>query len=122
MRNAQYVIRMLSDSFIQHFISATRWKHVPINVDDDDDDDNENDEIMKDVDVHDRHSSMPVTHRRPAPTTSKYTRDINSETDSESGRKSSEEDLDNKDPDDSDLQHLDKASLKEKMSSEVCFL
>jgi hypothetical protein len=94
-------------------------------VDDDDDDDNDNDDdkIMKDVDVRDRHSSIPVTHHRPAPTTSKGTRAIDSETDSESGRKSSEEEeLDNEDPDDSDLQHLDKASLKEKMSSEVCFL
>jgi hypothetical protein len=83
-------------------------------VDDDDDDD----ETMEVVDVRDSHASIPVTHRRPAPTTSK---DIDSETDLESGRKSDEEEeLDNEDPDDSDLQHLDKASLKEKMSSEVC--
>jgi hypothetical protein len=121
--NGQYVITMISHSFIQHFISATRRKPVPINVDDDDDSDDDDDEIMKDVDVRDRHSSIPVTHRRPAPTMSKDTRAIDSETDSESGRKSSEEEeLDNEDPDDSDLQHLDKASLKEKMSSEVCSL
>lgn len=70
-----------------------------------------------------RHSSIPVTHCHPAPTTSKDTHDINSETDSESGKNSSEDgELDNEDPDDSDLQHLDKASLKAKMSSEVCFL
>ena len=111
---------MLPDSFIQHFISVTRRKPVLINVDDDDDDD---DKIMKDVNVRDRHSSIPVTHRRPAPTTSKDTRDIDSEPDSESDRKSSEEEeLDNEDPDDSDLQHLDRASLKEKISSEVCFI
>ena len=125
MRNGRYVIWMLSDSFIQYFISATRRKPVPINVDDDDDDDDddEDDKIMKGVDVCDKHSSIPVTHRRPAPTTSKGTREIDSETDSESGRKSSaEEELDSEDPDDSDLQHLDKASLKAKMSSEVCFL
>ena len=121
MCNAQYVIRMLSDLFIQHFISATHQKPIPINVDDDDDD-NDNDKIMKDVDVHDRHSSIPMTHHHSAPTTSKDTHDIDSETDLESGRKSSEEELDNEDSDDSDLQHLDKASLKEKMLSEVCFL
>jgi len=96
LRNGRYVMSMVSDSFIQYFISATRRKPVPINVDDDDDDDD--DEIMKDVDVRDRHSSIPVTHRRPAPTTSKDTHDIDSETDSESGRKSSEEEeLDNED-------------------------
>ena len=101
----------------------TRRKPVPINVDDDDDDNDDDNEIVKVVDVRDRHSSIPVTHHRPAPTTSKDTCDIDSETDSESSRKSSEEDEpDNEDADDSDLQHLDKASLKEKMSSEVCFL
>ena len=91
-------------------------------MDDDDDNHDDNHEIMKVVDVCDRHS-IPATHRRPAPTTSKDTHNINSETDSESGKKSSEdEELDNEDPDDLDLQHLDKASLKAKMSSEVCFL
>jgi hypothetical protein len=93
-------------------------------VDDDDNNNDDNDDnIMKDVDVRDKHSSIPVTHHHPAPTTSKGTHDIDLETDSESGRKSStEEELDDEDPDDSDLQHLDKASLKAKMSSEVCFL
>jgi len=77
-----------------------------------------------DVDASDGRSSIPVTRRRPAPTTSKDTRDIESETESESGRKSSEDkdELDNEDPDDLDLLHLDKASLKEKISSEVRFL
>ena len=76
-----------------------------------------------DADVSNGHSSIPVTRRCPAPTTSKDTRDIESETESESGRKSSEDEdeLDNEDPNDSDLLHLDKASLKEKMSSEVHF-
>ena len=98
----------------------THRKPVPINVDDDNDND---DKIMKDVNVCDRHSSILVTHRRPAPTTSKDTCDIDLEPDSESDRKSSEEEeLDNEDPDNSDLQHLDRASLKEKISSEVCFI
>ena len=72
-----------------------------------------------DVDV----PSIPATRRCPGPTTSKDTHDIELETELESGRKSSEDEdeLDNEDPDDLDLLHLDKASLKEKMSSEVCF-
>jgi len=68
-------------------------------------------------------ASIPVTRRHPAPTTSKDTCDIESETELESGRKSSEDEdeLDNEDPNDLDLLHLNKASLKEKMSSEVHF-
>ena len=74
-----------------------------------------------DVDVGDGHSSIPVTYCHPAPTTSK---DTESEAELESGRKSSkdEDKLDNEDPDNLDLLHLNKASLKEKMSSEVCFI
>jgi len=111
---------MVSGSCTHHFISATRRKPVPINVNDDSDDGDDENEM--DIYVSDGHSSIPLTRHHPAPTTSKYTHD-KSETDSESGRKSSEDEdeLDNKDPDDSDLLHLDKASLKEKMSSEVCF-
>ena len=41
--------------------------------DNDNDDNNNDDKIMKDVDVHDRHSSIPVTHHCPAPTMSKGT-------------------------------------------------
>jgi hypothetical protein len=93
-------------------------------VDNDNDSNNGDDENDIDMYVSDGHSSIPLTHHRPAPTTSKYTRDIESDADSESDRKSSEDEdeLDNKDPDDSDLLHLDKVSLKEQMSSEVCFL
>ena len=81
------------------------------------------DAMMKDADLCDRNLSIPVSHCHPAPTTSKDTCDINPETNSESGRKSSKDrELDNENPHESDLQHLDKASLKEKMSSEVCSL
>lgn len=113
---------MASDSRIHHFISETRRKPVPINVDDDDDDGDDENEM--DVDASDGHSSIPVTCCRLAPATSKDARDIESETESESGRKSSEDEdeLHNEDPDDLDLLHLDKASLKEKISSEVRFL
>jgi hypothetical protein len=105
------------------FISATRRKPAPINVDVDDDDDD--DENAMDADVSDEHSSIPVARRHPAaPTTSKDTHYTASGTESESGRKSNEDEdePDDEDPDNLDLLHLDKASLKKKMSSEVCFL
>jgi hypothetical protein len=93
-------------------------------MDDDDNSDDGGDENEMDMYLSDGHSSIPLTRHRPAPTMSKNTRDIESDADSESDRKSSEDEdeLDNKDPDDSDLLHLDKVSLKEKMSSEVCSL
>ena len=105
------------------FISATQRKPAPINVDVDND--NDNDENAMDADVGNEHFSIPVACRRPvAPTTSKDTHDTASGTESESGRKSNEDEdePDDEDPNNLDLLHLDKASLKKKMSSEVCFL